>query len=121
MEIITPAQYGEYDAFVASHPQSSFTQCTDWRKVKNNWGYEAVISRSASGEIVGAMGVLIQKIPMIGTSFLYAPRGPVCDLHNKAILLDLKTAPMNWPAGTMPTPSSGTRISSSPTPRQWRT
>ena len=42
MEIITPAQYGEYDAFVASHPQSSFTQCTDWRKVKNNWGYEAV-------------------------------------------------------------------------------
>ena len=90
MEIITPAQYGEYDAFVASHPQSSFTQCTDWRKVKNNWGYEAVISRSASGEIVGAMGVLIQKIPMIGTSFLYAPRGPVCDLHNKAILLDLK-------------------------------
>ena len=62
----------------------------DRRKVKSNWGYEAVISRSASGEIVGAMGVLIQKIPLIGTSFLYAPRGPVCDLHNKAILLDLK-------------------------------
>lgn len=42
-EILTPDQYGELDRFVASHPQSSFTQCSAWRKVKSNWGFEAVV------------------------------------------------------------------------------
>ena len=89
MEIITPAQYEEYEAFVSSHPQSSFTQSVHWRHVKNNWGFEAVVSRNKSGEIVGAMSVLVQKIPFIGTSFLYSPRGPVCDLSDHAVLADL--------------------------------
>ena len=90
MEIITPDQYGEYEAFVSNHPQGCFTQSVNWQKVKNNWGFEAVVSRGGAGEIVGAMSVLIQKIPLIGTSFLYAPRGPVCDLHDQAVLADLK-------------------------------
>ncbi len=90
MEILSEEQYGEYEAFVANHPQGGFTQSADWRKVKNNWGWEAVVSRDASGKIVGACGVLVQQIPLIGTSFLYAPRGPVCDLHDRAVLADLK-------------------------------
>lgn len=90
MEILKPEQYGEYEAFVCAHPQGQFTQSVNWQKVKNNWGYEAVVSRDSTGAIVGSVGVLVQKIPMIGTSFLYAPRGPVCDLHDKAVLIDLK-------------------------------
>ena len=90
MEILTPEQYGEYEAFVSTHPNGEFTQSINWQKVKNNWGFEAVVSRGPDGQIVGAMGVLIQKIPLIGTSFLYAPRGPVCDLHDKHVLGDLK-------------------------------
>ena len=90
MEILTPEQYGELETFMASHPQGCFTQSVNWQKVKNNWGYEAVASRGPGGEIVGAVSVLVQKIPLIGTSFLYAPRGPVCDLHDKAVLADLK-------------------------------
>ncbi len=89
MEIITSAQYSEYEAFVSSHPQSSFTQSVNWRHVKNNWGFEAIVSRNKEGKIVGAMAVLVQKIPFIGTSFLYSPRGPVCDLDDHAVLIDL--------------------------------
>ena len=63
-----------------------------------------MISRSARGRLWGWGSD--SKIPMIGTSFCNAPQGPVCDLHNKAILLDHEKAPMNWPAGTMPTPSN---------------
>lgn len=90
MEILTPGQYEEFEAFVSRHPQGGFTQSARWREVKNNWGFEAVVSRGSAGELVGAMGVLVQKIPLIGTSFLYAPRGPVCDLHDEAVLADLK-------------------------------
>jgi len=90
LEILSKDQYNEYEAFASTHPQSCFTQSVKWHDVKNNWGYEVVVSRNAVGKIVGACAVLIQKIPFIGTSFLYSPRGPVCDLHDKAVLADLK-------------------------------
>lgn len=90
MEILLPEQYEEYEAFVSTHPQSSFTQSVNWQKVKSNWEFEAILSRDESGKIVGAMSVLIQKVPLVGTSLLYSPRGPVCDLHDRAVLEDLK-------------------------------
>lgn len=89
-EILSPDKYDELDKFVESHPQSSFTQKSDWRKVKANWGFEAVVCRDDSDEIVGSASVLIQKIPIINTSFLYCPRGPVCDLHDREVLKTLK-------------------------------
>ena len=90
MEIITKEQYPEYEAFVCSHPQGGFTQSVYWQQVKNNWGWEGVVSRGEDGKIKGACGVLIQKIPALHTSFLYAPRGPVCDLHDRQVLGELK-------------------------------
>ena len=89
-EILTKEQYGEFDSFVISHPQGSFTQCSSWGKVKSNWGFEAVAVRDQSGAIVGGVAILIQKIPIINSCFLYAPRGPVCDLKNEQVLLELK-------------------------------
>lgn len=89
-EIIETGDYTEFDRFVEQHPQGCFMQSSAWQKVKNNWGFAAVASRGADGSLRGAAGVLIQKIPLIGTSFLYSPRGPVCDLHDRETLLDLK-------------------------------
>lgn len=91
MEILKPEQYGELEQFVLKHPNGQFTQSVNWQRVKNNWGYEAVVSRGANGQINGAVSLLVQKIPMLKTSFIYAPRGPVCDLHDKAVLMDLKS------------------------------
>ena len=85
-EILKPEQYDALDRFVENHPQGSFTQCSSWRKVKSNWGFEAVVCRNDAGEIIGSVSVLIQKIPLIGSCFLYAPRGPVCDLHDEDTL-----------------------------------
>lgn len=90
-EILKPDQYDELDHFIENHPQGSFTQCSSWRKVKNNWGFEAVVCRNDRGEIKGSISVLIQKIPLIGSCFLYAPRGPVCDLHDEKALQELKS------------------------------
>ena len=90
MEILSANQYEELEQFMQQHPAGEFTQSPRWRKVKSNWGYEAVVSRDAQGRIQGAVSILVRRIPYLNTAFLYAPRGPVCDLHNKEILLDLK-------------------------------
>lgn len=90
MELLTLDKYEEFDSFVKGHPQSSFTQATFWGKVKDNWGLEGVISRGEDGKIKGTVLVLTQKVPLIGTTFMYAPRGPVCNLDDKETLADLK-------------------------------
>jgi len=89
MEILQREQYPEYEAFIRSHENGGFTQSIHWPKVKNNWQYEIVASRDENGALKGAMLVLIMKIPLVGTSMLYCPRGPVCDYHDKETLKDL--------------------------------
>lgn len=91
MEILRREQYREYEAFVSAHPRGEFTQSAYWREVKSNWQFEAVVSRNAEGAIQGACGVLIQKLPLFGTAFMYSPRGPVCDPHDEAVWRDLKS------------------------------
>ena len=76
MEILAPDRYEELEQFIQNHPRGEFTQSPRWRLVKNNWGYEAVVSRAADGSIRGAVSVLVQKIPYLPTALLYAPRGP---------------------------------------------
>ena len=80
---------GEYESFASTDRNGVFMQSLNWTKVKDNWGWEAVISRDSDGKIQGTCLVLIKKIPIFGCSFLYAPHGPVCDYHNKAVIEDL--------------------------------
>ncbi len=90
MELLKPHQYTEYEEFVLSHPMGGITQSTRWHQVKSNWGHEVIVTRDAQGNINGGVSIIIQKVPLFGTSLLYAPRGPVCDLHNTQVLADLK-------------------------------
>ena len=94
-EILSKENYKEYEDFVSKSPYGSFYQSIKWPKVKNNWQYEVVVSRDATKKIIGGLLVLIQKIPGFNSSFLYSPRGPVCDLHNKEIFSDLIAAVNN--------------------------
>ena len=90
MEILSKDKYPEYEQFCLALPKGCFTQSVRWYGVKNNWDHEIVVSRDSEGRIKGGMSVLIQKMPVVGTCFLYAPRGPVCDLHDRETLRDLK-------------------------------
>lgn len=90
MEIINKSDEGlleEYESFIQGHINGSFMQSLSWPKVKSNWGWDAVISRDANGRIRGACTILIK--PVFGTSFLYAPRGPVYDYDDTDTFLDL--------------------------------
>lgn len=78
-----------FESFVKNHRAGSFMQSLRWCDVKYTWGHEAILTRNAQGEIVGAMLVLIKKVAPLNTALLYAPRGPVCDLHDRDVLSDL--------------------------------
>lgn len=90
MEILRREDYQEYEEFVSNHPRGEFTQSIFWQHVKNNWQFEAVVSRGEDGKIMGACGVLIQRLPILGTSLMYSPRGPVCDPKDLIVLRELK-------------------------------
>ncbi len=90
MEIISKDRYCEYEQFVSNHERGEFIQSSLWEKVKKGWLFEAVVSRDEGGCINGACGVFIKKLPLLGTSFLYSPKGYICDVHNEGILDNLK-------------------------------
>ena len=81
-EIVYRENAGELDSFVASHPKGHFLQTSVWGKVKDDWQWFGVIAREDSGEIKGTLAVLARRISKLPYHMLYAPRGPVCDLHD---------------------------------------
>lgn len=76
----------EYTEFTIHHERSHILQSAEWGKVKKDWTNEFVIVRDEKGAIEGTMSILIRNIPMFPCTFMYAPRGPVCDLHNEEVL-----------------------------------
>ncbi len=79
----------EYEKYVSSVRPGSFMQASDWIKVKAGWECERIAIRDDAGNIKGAMQLLIRRIPVVGTCYMYAPRGPVCDLHDKQAVAEL--------------------------------
>ena len=72
----------DYEKFVISAKNVSFMQSECWQKLKKSWSSERIVIRDEFGNIEGAMQILIKKIPFLNTCFMYAPRGPVCDMHD---------------------------------------
>ncbi len=89
LDVTNAAAVAEYEQFNKSCPKGHFAQSIGWGKLKTDWSFCGIISRNEAGEIQGIMSVLIRKMPMLPTSVLYAPRGPVCDVHDRAVLKDL--------------------------------
>ena len=65
----------------------NFMQSEKWAKVKNNWKSEYI--KIENGEETASALLLIKKIPFLNVSFVYCPRGPVCDFHNFKLTKEL--------------------------------
>lgn len=78
----------EFEAFVSSHPKGHFLQSTYWPAAKPQWGWRGVLSRDEGGAVRGALSILTRRMPG-GFSMLYAPRGPVCDVRDTAVMKEL--------------------------------
>ena len=88
MPLLKEEQMEEYISFLQSHPKGHFLQSPEWAKVKKEWISEVVLSLDENGKIKGSMSLLIRPFSKI-TSMMYSPRGPVCDIHDKATFKDL--------------------------------
>lgn len=88
-EFVNENTRAEYEAFIQTHPKGNFAQSHLWGKQKAAWQFRAIVVRGESGQIRGALGVLIRKAPMFPVSMLYACRGPVCDLDDADTLCQL--------------------------------
>ncbi len=77
-----------FEQFVSTHPKGHFLQSTYWPAAKPQWDWRGVLSKDEAGNIRGALSILIRKMPG-GYAMLYAPRGPVCDVRDVAVLREL--------------------------------
>ena len=73
----------QYESYVSKQPGVSFMQSEKWSIVKKEWLSEQILLKDEFGYIQGAVQMLIKKIPFLHTAFIYVPRGPVCDMHDK--------------------------------------
>ncbi len=69
----------KYKEYLNSSPYTRLTQAIEWGKVKANWNQE-IVYLEENGKIIASMMILIQDIPINNATFMYAPRGPVCDI-----------------------------------------
>ena len=79
----------QYEEFVSNSPYGSFTQSSHWADAKEGWDSEQVAVFDENGAIKAAMQILFRKLPVVGSTFAYATRGPVCDCNDKETLTAL--------------------------------
>ena len=88
MILLSKDEEKKYKEFLEANDRCNFQQSLEWTKVKESWTHEVVLSKDKNGQIVGAIMVLIRKIPIFG-NFMYVARGPICDIHDENVLKDL--------------------------------
>lgn len=79
----------ELKEFLQTHPKTNFMQSPEWAKVKTEWKNEMLVVKDKDGKIKGTMSLLLRKVPIINRYIMYAPRGFVCDIHDKETLREL--------------------------------
>ena len=73
------------EKFLQTNKKSHFLQSPEWANVKSNWKHEIIVIKE-NNEIKGTMSILLRKIPLFNRYIMYAPRGFVCDEHDKDTL-----------------------------------
>ncbi len=74
-----------YSRFIRGHQNSHFLQEPAWAQVKKMWQWQAIVVYNPQGNIVAAMSILLRRLPL-GYHVDYAPRGPVCDRQDPALM-----------------------------------
>ena len=88
MRFVTKETQQEYKEFLEKHERCNFQQSIEWSRVKTSWKTEVVLAEDENNNIIGSVCILIRKMPIFG-NMMYASRGPVCDIHDKAVLEQL--------------------------------
>ena len=88
MRLLDEKDNEHYTEFLKNHERCNFQQSLEWARVKSNWKNEVILAEDNNGNIVGAISVLIRKIPFFGY-LMYSSRGPICKTNDKKVLMQL--------------------------------
>lgn len=72
----------EFEKLNRTCPRGSLFQSACWADVKTAWDRRVITVRQ-DGVLTGGLSVLLRRVPGTPWKLLYAPRGPVCDVHDK--------------------------------------
>ncbi len=89
IKVLDELQFKNYYGFISTHPQGHILQTIEWGEVKRSMGWEPLpVGLFEDEEMKGAMLILKRRLPVpgINKSIFYAPRGPVIDIHDHALL-----------------------------------
>ena len=78
----------QYSEFLQKHERCNFQQSLEWGEIKTNWKKEVILAEDEQKNIIGSLCVWIRKIPIFG-NIMYSSRGPVCNIHDMAVLKQL--------------------------------
>ena len=74
MQILTENDKKAYTEFLESNERCNFQQSLEWGRGKQAWKNEIILSKDKDGKIVGAISVLIRKIPIFRPFYVYFKR-----------------------------------------------
>ncbi|MFI5276599.1 MAG: lipid II:glycine glycyltransferase FemX [Ktedonobacterales bacterium] len=78
VEVITDRE--RWNRFVEAQATGNITQTWEWAELGARLGSQALrLGAVEDGELRAALLVIVEKAPVVGQPYLYAPRGPVCD------------------------------------------
>ncbi|MGE5560011.1 MAG: lipid II:glycine glycyltransferase FemX [Chloroflexota bacterium] len=81
---ISASERERFNEFCAHGPKSHILQAYEWGEIKSHTGWEPIRLVLEDGdEIVAAMTILKRRIPGLGRTIFYAPRGPIADLTDR--------------------------------------
>ena len=133
IRILEATDRADWTSFVKSHPQGHFMQSWEWAELKGTQGWEPYFfAVENAGRIVG--GTLVQKkrLPVLGKSILYSPRGPLLAADAQLSLAELVAEVGRFASGNgaifwrvdpyLSPDEAGTTFSDTgfvPVPREW--
>lgn len=77
-----------FEDFVSNSPYGHCMQSVRWAQLKTNWDADYVYLKDADGKIKASLSILSVKNDG-ENAFMYAPRGPVCDVHDIDLVNEL--------------------------------
>jgi len=85
---IEAGEKDRFDQFIASSDAGDILQSFAWGEVKElDWQPIRCLAEDDSGEIRAAATVLVRRLPFVGRTVAYVPRGPVLDYSDTDLLV----------------------------------
>ena len=80
MQVEIIADRERWNHFVESQVTGNITQTWEWAELGGRLGTQALrLGAVENGAIHAALLLIVEKAPVVGQPYFYAPRGPVCD------------------------------------------